>query len=228
MSVFAVDGDLARRVVAVAEVVIASAATLVLTSPVWLFALVGGWQATHVGLWVGALTTLTLGPAAVALLRVVRGVLLRRSSSYRPVRGYLSALALGCSAWRTWLIGAAITLLIGYQLLGTERTSTSVPAAALLAVLCMLAGIAVAAGTAVVGTAASGTGLRYVRAALRSPAVVVVWLMVTPALLLSALIPVAGPTLAFLTPAAWAVVVVVVNATFGFDRTLATAERSAQ
>lgn len=215
---FAVDGDLSRRVMAVAEVVGASAATLLVTSPAWVFAYLGGWQPAHAALWLGALTTLPLGPAAVALLTTVRRVLLRRAPSPHPVRGFLAALLFGLSAWRVWAVGAAIVLVIGYQLTIMGTTSTAVLApTVLLAVICGLAGCAVSSGMAAQHRAPAPMAAASLRAALKRPTVLCVWAFVTALAALAPAIPLVGPTLAFLAPAGWAVAVVVVNVTFGFD-----------
>lgn len=217
MTAFAVDGTLARRVVAITESLAASALTLLVTAPAWGFALMGGWQATHPSLWFGALSLVTVGPAAVALLVVVRGVLARRERSRAPMRTYVGGLALGFKAWRFWLLSLSLALVIGYQVALSEGGLSLLPGA-LLAVVLAAAVTAVASALAARGRYSKGVVGAALRSAVRVPAVLPVWVITAVGLPLVALIPLVGATLAFLAPVAWAVSTVVVNASFGFDR----------
>jgi hypothetical protein len=207
----AYDGPLARLLIGVLQVFLASASFLAATAPLAAFMLLVGWQPTHLAIALFAVSTLTCAPAVAGLLAAAARILDERVDA-RAGRAFWGSFAGSARArWRVAAGTAAVAWILSYDV----ALFSDVDGVVLLAI----AGAALLAMS--IGAVASAPD-RSLTAALRSaaarPHLALAWLLLAAIAAALCLIPVVGASLALFTPALAALAIQICNRTLGFSR----------
>lgn len=201
-ALLALDGRVATTMLVVFQYFVVSASFLACLVPAVAFALLIGWQPTHLALWLGAASLLPLAPAISALLRSTRRLLDERAEA-RAGRLFWAAFANGCRTLAWAALGtSAIVLLLAYDLAlfgGSDVMLLFVAAAAAVLVALLIAVCAVAA---------AHTSQRpvqiltiAVRAVARRPHIALSWLLLIVLGAGIATLPLIGAPVALFLPA---------------------------
>ncbi|WP_019181121.1 hypothetical protein [Microbacterium yannicii] len=202
-ALLALDGRVATTTLTVFGYFIVSVSFLVCLVPAVLFQLVIGWQPTHLALWLGAASLLTLAPAIFALLRSTRR-LIDEGADAQAGRLFWVSLRSGCRTLAWAAVGSsAIVLLLGYDLAlfgGSDAMLLFAAGAAAVLVVLLISVCVVSAGAT--------TSLRPIetltlaaRAVARRPHIALSWLLLIVLGVGIATLPLIGAPVALFLPA---------------------------
>lgn len=208
------DGPLASTLLAVWSLFVPSVCFLACCAPYLMFERVVGWQPSHGAIWLGALSVTPIGPALRGLLATAHATVGEKGYPGRLVHCFLGAIRAGSPALKAaWCSVPVVTLLLAYDL-AVSRPGTRVLVVTVGIVLVLLL---------VGASCADRPGLRapdllhvVLAAAARRPYLPLTWLFLLGAGMAATAIPLLGPSLLLLVPAAWAAAVDVVNRTWGY------------
>lgn len=208
------DGVIATLLLGAFRYFLISLSFVVCLLPALAFQALVGWQATHLALWLGSASLLTVAPALQALIVSAAPLL---DGDAHPVRAFWSALA---DAVRTRAGMAALlataTLVLGYDvaLLGSDGAVLLGAAAIGAVVLTVVLAVAFLPDSPQRGGALL---IRAVRVIALRPHLALVWLLLTAFAVVSTSVPVVGAVAWLSAPALAAVAAVVCNRALGFE-----------
>jgi len=201
-AILALDGPLAALLLTVFQYFLVSVSFIGCLVPAFAFEALVGWQATHLALWLGALSLLPLVPAGYALLRSSRRLLAERGDA-RAGRQFWRSFAQGCRMlWWAALAQTVVVLLLAYDfaLFGSSD-----------AVMLLVMGAAALAAAVLVGVCivAAARGVQRpietiavaVRVMARRPHIALSWLLLIALGLAATTLPLAGAALPLFLPA---------------------------
>jgi hypothetical protein len=202
-ALLALDGPLAATVLAVFGYFTVSVSFIGCLVPLFAFATLVGWQATHLAVWLGAASLLPLAPATYALLAGAR-VLLAERGEARAGRAFWTAFVKGCrEQWWAAVGVGAVALIVGYDMAllgGSDAVLLLAAVGAALAVV-LLIGVCVVSGSAPACRGAVHTVTAAATAIARRPHIALSWLLLVAMGLAATAIPLIGPALALFLPA---------------------------
>lgn len=214
----AYDSPVSQTILTVWGVFVASACAWLLLLPQLAFELLVGWQPTHLAIWLGVASLVTVGPMLRGLLAASTAILAEKGYPSHLARAFFSAISHAPrSLWALWALVLPIGLFVAYDVVLAAGSPARMAPAIVLGVLLML--LLVAAGV----LAEPGQGLVEVVteaavALARRIWLPLTWLFLLAVCLLLTRIPVLGPTVALFVPALWGLGVALVNGTWGFGR----------
>jgi hypothetical protein len=226
---FTYDGRLARSLLAAFQFFIVSVQFLATALPAILFDRLVGWQPTHGAIWLGVLSTVSIGPGAVAALSSMRAFVLEGGYPGRPFRTFWTGFSTAITRlWWFWTGLAVLEVLLAYNLALYGALDAvfigAVLVGALLLVACVSMSCALLAG-------ASGRPLLMLASAMRAaivrPQAPAAWILLVAIGCGSTLVPVIGPNLALFAPGVCAWAILIVNDAVGFDRAVSDASTAA-
>lgn len=201
-AVLALDGRVATTMLTVFQYFIVSASFIACLVPAVAFALLVGWQPTHLALWLGAVSLLPLAPALYALLRSTRRLLDDRADAHAG-RLFWASFVNGCRTLAWAAAGAsALVLLLGYDLAlfgGSDAMLLFVAAVAAVLIALLIAVCAVAAART--SHRPVHTLTLAVRAVARRPHIALSWLLLLVLGVGVASLPLIGAPVALFLPA---------------------------
>ena len=202
------DGPVARTALVVWFAFVTSVCFLALTLPYFAFERLVGWQPTHLALWLGAVSLAPVAPAARGLLGAVHALVEEREHPGHAIRRFVDGIR-GASVGlrRSWWAVPVVALLLGYD------AALYGPAAPVVPVLIAVAALAVTilfVGASVLDVYGAGaqawwpTVHRAGVLVLRRPLVALAWSALLVLTVLVSRLPLVGPSLVLVLPAAWA------------------------
>ncbi|KAB8291049.1 hypothetical protein [Bifidobacterium avesanii] len=229
MNIFAKAGQAIRRFVAydspVSQTVLTVWGVFVTAVCAWLFLLpqlafelLVGWQSTHLALWLGTLSLITVGPMLRGLLTASTAILAEKGYPSHLARGFFDAIRKAPRAlWALWAISFPVGLFVAYDVaLAAGSAARMVPAivlGVLMALLLAAAGVLAQPSWSVVELVTAS-----LTAMARRVWLPLTWLFLLAICLLLTRIPLLGPTVALFVPALWGLGVALVNGMWRFGR----------
>jgi len=219
-ALFAYDERLARSLLAAFWFFIVSVQFLATALPGILFDRLIGWQPTHGAIWLGVLSTVTVGPGVVAALSSMQAFIDEQGYPRRPFGRFWAAFRTAISRlWWFWAWLAGLELLLAYNLALYGDLDAVFIAATVVGVLLLVAVVSVSSAFL---AGASGRPLTRLTAALRAtvmrPQAPAAWILLVAVACGSTLVPVIGPNLALFMPGLCAWAILIVNHAVGFDQ----------
>jgi hypothetical protein len=209
------DGVIATLLLGAFRFFLVSLSFVACLTPALAFQALVGWQATHLALWLGSASLLTVAPALRALA-VSAAVLLDGGPA--PARAFWRGFADAVRAGRgASLLLSAAALVLGYDvaLLGASGPVLLGAAAIAAIVVAVVLAAAFLADSPLRGVGLLVAAARIV--ALR-PHLALVWLLLAALAILAATLPVVGAVAWLSAPALAAVAAVVCNRALGFEK----------
>ena len=218
-SVLAYDGAVATTLLKAFQFFVLSVSFVAGIAPAIVFSLLVGWQNTHLAIWLGAASVLTIVPAAYGALAAAQRELLVPGGS-RAGREFWHSFAFAFR--RLWWLAAsavALTLVLAYDFAitgGDDAALLAMAAAAIAAALLTVGACCVAIDTGC--TSAVDLIVSTVRSIARRPHIALSWGMLIALGMVSITIPVIGTAATLFAPAVVAAAIVICNTTLGFAR----------
>lgn len=214
----AYDGPVAATLVRVFQFFLVSVCFVAAITPAILFTALVGWQPTHLALWLGAASLLTVTPALSGVIAASQRVLLSNQETGAG-REFWKAFAASCRHLG-WLACAVslIALVLAYDLAmagASEIVLLLVIAAASGTTMLMVGAICVSVST---GTTEPRRLLAAtLPAILRKPHIALAWLTLILVGAFATTLPIVGSSAWLFSPAAVGAAIVVCNAALGFN-----------
>ncbi|GAA2978529.1 hypothetical protein JOD63_003069 [Microbacterium terrae] len=212
------DGPVATMLLATFQYFIVSVSFVAALAPVLAFQALVGWQATHLAIWLGALSLVTLFPGLHGLLQAAEA-LREDGAAARAGRVFWHGFARAVRTLPWAAVGiVVIALLIGYDLalLGSSDLVFLIAMAAIGVTVIIAIAVSIVAGKgeqqrplALATAAAAAVGKR--------PHAALAWLMLAGLAVAATTIPVVGAVAWFFAPAGAAVAIQICNRALGFD-----------
>lgn len=225
--VFGYEGPVAGMMLGAFACFLASVSFVASLLPAIAFQALVGWQSTHLAIWLGALSLITVFPAARALIVVATTMLDNGIATARVGRLYWRtfATAFRDPRWAAVILPVAAVLL-GYDLalMGSSDTVFLIVVATVLVIVAFLIGLA---SSATLGAEVPALKLvaRTAAAVARRPHVAIAWLLIVALTAGAMFLPVLGALAALLLPAASAMGIVMCNRALGFSLATQAAPR---
>jgi hypothetical protein len=207
------DGEISTLLLGAFQYFLVSVSFIACLLPALAFQALVGWQGTHLALWLGSASLLTVMPGLQALVVASARLL---DGEVRPVRAFWSGFADAArTRWAMSLLLSGAALVLGYDvaLLGAD-------AAVLLgavAIAAVVAGILLAAAFLSDSTLhAAALLVAAARIVMLRPHLALVWLMLAALAVLATTIPVVGAVAWLSAPALAAVAAQICNRALGF------------
>lgn len=233
MNIFAKAGQAVRRFVAydspVSQTVLTVWGVFVTAVCAWLlllpqlaFELLVGWQSTHLAIWLGVASLVTVGPMLRGLMTASTDILAEKGYPSHLARGFFSSIRNAPRAlWMLWALAFPVGLFVAYDVaLAGGSVSRMVPAivlGVLLALLLTAAGVLAQDGRhgdqGLIGLVTAS-----LMAMVRRIWLPLTWLFLLAVCLLLTRIPLIGPTVALFVPALWGLGVALVNGMWRFGQ----------
>lgn len=209
------DGPVATMMLSGFQYFLVSASFVACLAPTLLFHALVGWQATHLALWLGAASLLTIVPGMQALIVAAHRLLDRRAHAGRAFWATFADAAR--SRWGAAALLSGGVVVLGYDivLLGSDAAVLlgAAACAALVLALLLASCFAVAEGSRLHGLA---LGLAAGRLVLLRPHLALAWLLLAGLAAVATTLPVIGAVAWLSAPALAAVAAVICNRTLGF------------
>jgi hypothetical protein len=211
------DGPVAAMLLGAFQYFTVSVSFVACLMPVLVFQALVGWQATHLAIWLGALSLLPVYPALHGLLQASEA-LRAEGASARGGRLFWSqfAIAVRTQAWAAVAV-AAVALLIGYDL----ALMGSSDVVFLIAVTAIVLMIVLAVAVSTVASRRSGRPIALLTlaatAVVKRPHVALAWLMLAGVAVAATALPIVGAVAWCFAPAGAAVSARICNRALGFD-----------
>jgi hypothetical protein len=216
------EGPVAGLVLGTFGCFLASVSFLASLLPTIAFQALVGWQSTHLAIWLGALSLITVFPAVRALIVSATAMLDEGMAAARTGRRYWRTFAATLrDLWWATVILPVMAVVLGYDLalMGSSDTVFLIVVAAVLATVVFLIGLASSTPTRGESTAAVELVARTAVAVVRRPHVALAWLLIAALTAAAMFLPVLGALAVLLLPAVSAMGIVVCNRALGYSRT---------
>ncbi|GGO64184.1 hypothetical protein GCM10010910_18430 [Microbacterium nanhaiense] len=205
----AYDGALAHLLIGVLQVFLVSVSFLAATSPVWLFALIVGWQPTHLAIALFAASTWTVAPAVTGALAAASRILDERAEAHAG-RAFWRSFAGSCrSRWRIASGTAAIAWILSYDVALFSDTDG-------VLLLTLAGGGLLLVAVVATGSAPDSPLPGALRAAAQRPHLALAWLLLAVIAIALCVIPVVGASLMLFSPGLAALSIQICNRALGF------------
>ncbi len=210
------NGPVATLLLTVFQYFLVSASFVACLGPALLFQALIGWQGTHLALWLGAVSLITLAPAVQGIASAA-DALLDRGADAHAGRTFWTAFADAVrTRWGSAIAVSAAALLLGYDivLLGADAgvLLSAAVGAAFVTVLLLASSFALAEGSGRRGMALAIAAGRIV---LLRPHLALAWLLLVLIAAIATTVPVLGAVAWFSVPALAAVAAVICNRALG-------------
>lgn len=209
------DGVIATLLLAVFRCFLVSLSFVVCLLPALAFQALIGWQATHLALWLGSVSLLTVAPALQALVLAASPLL---DGDARPVRAFWRGFADAArTRTGTATLPTVAALVLGYDvaLLGADGPVLLGAAAVGAVAVAVVLSAAFLAASPLRGTALL---IAAVRVIVLRPHLALAWLLLAALAVGAATLPVVGAVAWLFAPALAAVAAVVCNRSLGFEK----------
>ena len=216
----AYDSPVAQTILTIWGVFVLAVCSWVFLIPLLTFELLVGWQPTHLAIWLGMASLLTLGPLCRGLIVASTSILNERGYPGHLARTFFSSIRRAPRAlWLLWILVFPIGLFVAYDVALSGGSPSRMIPAIVLGVLLALVLVAVGA---LAETDDDRSLIELVTIAFAAM-IRRVWLPLTWAfglalMALASRIPAIGPTIVLFAPALWGLLVALVNGMWRFGR----------